>query len=185
MFAMTSSRPFVLVVDTSALMAQVQYGAPDVELATTPLLLDEMQKHGLEEIVETLVGTRKMRILPPTEASLKAVAKAAKELGDLKYLSEPDQQLLALALDLSRQGYHAVVLTDDYSIQNVAQRLTLEARSVAQTGIRDVIEWETYCSACQRRFSRGAKGDICPVCGTPLRRRARRKHPISQGGVEQ
>lgn len=182
---MTSSRPLILVVDTSALMAQVQYAAPDVELATTPLLLDEMREHGLEETVQTLVDTRKMRVLAPTQASLKAVAEAAKGLGDLKYLSEPDQQLLALAVDLSQQGYYAVVLTDDYSIQNVAQQLSLGIRGVGQAGIRNVIEWETYCSACHRRFPPGAKGDICPVCGTPLKRRARRKQRVSRGRVEQ
>jgi UPF0271 protein len=179
MFAMSRFRPLILVVDTSALMAQVQYAAPDVELATTPLLLDEMHKHGLEETVQTLVDTQKMRILAPTQASLKTVVEAAKSLGDLKYLSEPDQQLLALALDLSQQGYRAVVLTDDYSIQNVAQRLSIDIRGVGQAGIRSVIEWETYCSACHRRFPSGAKGDICPVCGTPLKRRARRKQQVS------
>lgn len=182
---MTLSRPSIFVVDTSALMARVQYAAPDVELATTPLLLDEMHKHGLEETVETLMGARKMRVLTPTQVSLKAVTAAAKRLGDLKYLSEPDKQLLALALDLIDQGYRAVVVTDDYSIQNVAQQLSLDALGVRQAGIRDVIEWETYCSACRRRFPRGAKGDMCPVCGTPMKRRARRKQRASGNGVNQ
>jgi UPF0271 protein len=185
MFSMTNSRPFILVVDTSALMAQVQYAAPDVELATTPLLLDEMRRHGLEETVQTLVDTQKMRVLTPTRASIGAVAAAAKGSGDLQYLSDADQELVALALDLSQQGYSPVVLTDDYSIQNVAQRLSIEVRGVGQVGIRDVIEWETYCKACHRRFPGGAKGDICPICGTPLRRRARRKQRVPRGPVGQ
>jgi UPF0271 protein len=182
---MTDSHSFILVVDTSALMAQVQYAAPDVELATTPLLLDEMRHHGLEETVQTLLDTRKMRILTPTQESMEAVVRVAKSLGDLQYLSSADQQLLALALDLSQHGYSPVVLTNDYSIQNVAQQLSIEVRGVGQVGIRDVIEWETYCPACHRRFPGEAKGNTCPMCGTPLKRRARRKKRVLRGTVRQ
>jgi rRNA maturation endonuclease Nob1 len=41
-----------------------------------------------------------------------------------------------------------------------------------------VIQWETYCSACGHKPPHLSKDEACPVCGTPLKRRAVKKKPI-------
>lgn len=166
----------IFVVDTSAMMGQLQHMTEDIQLATTPLLLQEMLQKASKENIQLLLDMQKLKVLEPSAPSLKEVMKAAKELGDFPYLSQPDQQLLALALDLQNQEYSVVILTDDYSIQNVAQQLSLKYKSISEQGIREVIQWETYCPACKRVFFDHKKQDPCPDCGTPLKRRAKRKN---------
>ena len=168
----------IFVIDTSAIFHRIHYAAEDIQLATTPLLENEMHEKGLKELTDLLVATEKLKIISPTLASLRRVQTEADQLGDLKTLSEPDQHLLALALDLQEQSFHAIVVTDDYSIQNVARKLDLEIKTMTQRGIREVIQWEIYCKACGHKESTLTKEDPCPVCGSPLRRRAVRKNSI-------
>jgi UPF0271 protein len=175
---MSRNKPVIFVIDTSAIFHRIQYAAEDIQLATTPLLEKEMQQKGLKETLDLLISAQKLRILEPTPASLKQVRAAANQLGDLDNLSNPDLQLLALALDLTTHNYHPVLITNDYSIQNVAQSLSLDFRGTNQPGIREVIQWETYCSACGHKTSNLSKNEPCPVCGTPLKRRAVKKKPI-------
>jgi UPF0271 protein len=176
---MSHPHTVIFVIDTSALVGRLQYAADDIQLATTPLLLKEMVKKGLKDVIQILRDTQKLRIIEPTLESIKTVEDTATSLGDIAYLSKPDQQLLALALDLSKQNYHVVVLTDDYSIQNIAKQLSLNFRTIGERGIREIIQWETYCPACKRIFDDLVKGKPCPVCGTLLKRRAARKSQIN------
>jgi UPF0271 protein len=175
---MSLENPVIFVIDTSAIFNRIQYAAEDIQLATTPLLQKEMEQKGLKDTVELLISAQKLRVIEPTPTSLQQVREAASRLGDLDSLSDPDLQLLALALDLSKQSFHAVILTDDYSIQNVARSLSLEFRGANQPEIREIIQWETYCSACGDKASGMSKNEPCPICGTPLKRRAVKKQSI-------
>jgi len=168
----------IFVIDTSAIFHRIHYAAEDIQLATTPLLEKEMHKKGLKELTDLLIATAKLKIIPPTSEALQRVHDVATQLGDIKTLSEPDQHLLALALDLQEQSLHPIVVTDDYSIQNIAKELDLEIKTMTQRGIREVIYWETYCKACGYKDSNLSKEDPCPICGSPLRRRATHKKPV-------
>jgi len=170
----------IFVIDTSALMGKGNYMASDVPLATTPALIDEMVKRGLQDVIRMLIAAGKMQVLEPSQSSISKVESAASDLGDLQYLSEPDLQLLALALDLTGQGCRAIIITDDYSIQNVAQQLSIGFRSASERGIREMIRWETYCPGCWKVLPNHMKGDTCPHCGTPLKRRAVKKKPLKE-----
>ncbi|HEX69286.1 MAG TPA: hypothetical protein ENG10_03210, partial [Candidatus Bathyarchaeota archaeon] len=50
----------------------------------------------------------------------------SKRTGDFKYLSQADIEVLALALQLKNSGENPTVVTDDYSMQNVANKLGIE-----------------------------------------------------------
>ncbi len=178
MLTISSPQPLVFVIDTSAIFNRLQYAAEEIQLVTTPMLEKEMYKKGLKETVELLIATQKLRIIEPSLESLNKIKEAANQLGDLPYLSEPDQQLLALALDLTLNEFQVVIITDDYSVQNVAKRLSLEYKTTSQLGIREVIKWETYCPGCYFKNSRLKKAEPCPICGTALKRRAIRKQPL-------
>lgn len=178
MLILTQAKPTIFVIDTSAIFRRIHYAAEDIPLATTPLLEKEMHEQGLKEVTDLLIATDKLKVLTPTTESLHQVRTTATKLGDLKTLSEPDQHLLALALDLQEQSFTPIIVTDDYSIQNVAKKLNLEIKTMTQRGIREVIQWETYCKACGHKDSTLAKADPCPVCGSPLRRRAIHKDSI-------
>ncbi|MFX1319590.1 MAG: NOB1 family endonuclease [Promethearchaeota archaeon] len=175
---MQPQRPTIFIIDTSALYHQQQFAAEDIQLATTPLVEKEMHHKGLKESLDLLIVTNKLRIIEPTSHSIKKVKTTAQKLGDLPTLSEPDQELLALAVDLTTQDYRVILVTDDYAIQNVAQQLGVEFKSVSTSGIREIINWETYCKACGHKEPGSTTETTCPVCGTALKRRAIRKQHI-------
>ncbi|MFW9985268.1 MAG: NOB1 family endonuclease [Candidatus Odinarchaeota archaeon] len=175
---MAIAKPRIFIIDTSALFNRIHYAAENIRLATTPLLEKEMYQKGLKDTLELLLATDKLQIIEPTAVSLEKIREVALQLGDLSNLSNPDQQLLALALDLSRQDFDVVIITDDYSIQNVAQRLSIGYKPASLPGIREIIKWETYCGACGHKDPKLIPGEPCPICGTPIKRRAIRKQSL-------
>jgi UPF0271 protein len=83
-------------------------------------------------------------------------------------------QILALALELKAAGYNPQVVTDDYSIQNVATQMGIEFASLATFGIRRLLEWIRYCPACHREYPANYSSTKCTACGTDLKRKPRK-----------
>jgi endoribonuclease Nob1 len=123
---------------------------------------------------KTATENGKVTIKRPAQEALEKVEECAIEVGDSFYLSETDKQVLALALDLRILGFVSQIVTDDYSIQNVAKRLGIEFTSLATFGIRRVLEWMRYCPACHREYAANCVSTECVVCGTELKRKPRR-----------
>jgi UPF0271 protein len=88
--------------------------------------------------------------------------------GDSRRLSDTDKELLALALDL---GYE--LMTDDYSIQNVARSMGIPVRGMDQKGIAEIFEWQAKCKGCGKLFPADVR--VCDVCGSNTRTRRKRK----------
>jgi len=95
-------------------------------------------------------------------------------VGDTFFLSETDKQILALALELKGSGSTPRIVTDDYSIQNVATKLGIEFASLATFGIRRLLEWVRYCPACRREYPADYASTRCTVCETELKRKPRK-----------
>ncbi len=146
------------VLDASALLSGASF---DGELYTTPEAVAEVRRLGSTPQLDAVLAT-KVRVLTPPEASLEAVDAGARGTGDIARLSPTDRGLLALARDLD-----ATILTDDYSIQNVAARLGIPYERVLERGIREVVEWRHRCTGCGRFFEGPMKE--CPVCGSRVR----------------
>jgi UPF0271 protein len=121
----------------------------------------------------------KMKIKPPTSASLTEIVSRATMLGDKVVLSKTDTSILALALDLSKEGLVPVIVSDDYAVQNVAESLSLAYQSLATYGIRQKFNWVFYCPACYRRYPTGDT-EVCLVCGTKLKRKPLTKEAAKQ-----
>jgi len=128
-----------------------------------PEIEREVRKKGcsIELDMEIAVG---LRICSPSAQYLSRVVHAAVELGEETRLSLPDKMLLALAL-----GEDAVILTDDYSVQNVAAHLGIEAIKGRQRGIERIIVWQKKCTGCQKRFVGKFPGKFCPDCGSDIK----------------
>lgn len=169
----------MLVLDTSAFIAgfeplsveAVQYSVPEVknELATHSLPLTRFNA-----AVEN--GILKVR-LPKHEYVLK-ILKSSKTAGDLHVLSIADRQVLALALELKEAGFNPSVITDDYSMQNVANLLKVDFAPLLTFGIRYRFLWKLYCPACYRKYPSDYNSKHCEVCGTKLKRKPKKKTPI-------
>ena len=158
------------VLDTSVLF----YGKDvpqDFELVITPGVARELGKEGMGERLELLLATR-IRVLSPSQKALSRVMAEAEKTGDSRRLSETDRELLALASEL---GYE--LLSDDYSIQNLARVMGIPCRGFDQKGISRVFEWQAKCKGCGKVFSADVK--VCDVCGTETKTR-RKVQNLSQ-----
>ncbi|VVB60235.1 Endoribonuclease Nob1 [uncultured archaeon] len=100
-----------------------------------------------------------LQILEPTKESIGEAEKAREKTQDK--LSKTDVLIVALALDFKKKGKSAVIITDDYGVQNLAKVLKLEYSGVMQEGIKREIAWTGKCTACG--FKTNEK--ICPNCG--------------------
>lgn len=140
-----------------------------------PQVKEELRSNLLTRVrFETAVESGKLKIKAPSEKYLNKVKASASRIGDAFFLSETDIQLLALALEFKAFGYATQIVTDDYSIQNVATQLGIEFASLATFGIRCLIEWVRYCPACRRKYSADYNYTKCAVCGTVLKRKTRK-----------
>lgn len=165
----------VVVLDTSAFVAGYDPFSMSEEQVTVPKVEEEIRRNSMIKMrFETAIESGKVKVKTPTqEASNKAKASASK-VGDSFKLSDADMQLLALALELKAEGYTPQIVTDDYSIQNVATQMGIEFLALATFGIKRLLEWIRYCPACHREYPANSKSKECKVCGTELKRKPRR-----------
>ena len=84
--------------------------------------------------------------------------------GDLAELSETDIRLVAAAFELD-----CPLVTDDYAMQNVAEKLDVTVEVIARDGISEQREWQFQCAGCGREFDENH--DRCPVYGSSLSRK--------------
>jgi UPF0271 protein len=121
------------------------------------------------------VESGKLTIKNPKSIALSEVKKASRKVGDIRYLSEADLQVLALALELKGNGLAPLIVTDDYSIQNVANKIGIEFTSLMTLGIKSRIKWSLYCPGCYRKYPPDYIDETCEVCGTELKRKPKKK----------
>ena len=126
----------------------------------------------------TAIDSGKLQVRTPTDTSLAEVDRSSEAVGDMRFLSEVDKQVLALALQLESQGANPMIVTDDYSIQNVSNQLGLEFAPLMTFGIRYRLIWAIYCPACHRQYPADYRMKTCQACGTELKRKALRKTPL-------
>jgi UPF0271 protein len=128
------------------------------EMFCTQEVIEEVEKKGLTPQLTSMIET-KVEVRSPSEDGIAKVLEFAETTGDNERLSPTDVGVLALASDLG-----ATVLSDDYSIQNVANEMGLIYRGLSFPEIEKRIEWGCRCSGCGKRFQEWVES--CPVCGS-------------------
>ena len=106
-----------------------------------------------------------------SEDALEAARACAGATGDLPRLSDVDLDVLALAL-----AAEAVLVTDDYRLQNAYRHAGGSVESVANAPSKQVWIWEQRCTGCGATSpvsgdaTRSRKGQLgsCNVCGSPV-----------------
>lgn len=146
------------VLDSSALLTGLDF---DGELYTSGHILREVERQGLDARAEAMVQA-KVQIVEPSSKSIVRVRQEAQRTGDLPRLSEADIQILALALDLG-----AMLITDDYSIQNVAKSMGVEYRGAGLKPIREQRRWYYRCTGCGKYWEDPL--ETCRVCGSAIK----------------
>jgi UPF0271 protein len=100
----------------------------------------------------------------PEDETVERIERAARETGDLEELSETDVRLVAATFELD-----GTLVTDDYAMQNVAEKLEVAVEVIARDGIDEQREWHFQCEGCGREFDE--HHDRCPICGSSLSRK--------------
>jgi UPF0271 protein len=163
-------------LDTSAFVAGFDPFSASEEQYTVPMVKDEVAGNSMAWVrFKIATESGKLKVKTPEDMYLEKAKASAITVGDSFFLSEADIQVLALALQLKKQGYSPIVATDDYSIQNVAKHMGIEFTSLATFGIRLPLKWIRYCPACHRKYPADYKSRRCEVCGTELKRKPLRK----------
>jgi UPF0271 protein len=168
----------IIVLDTSAFVVGFDPFSISDDQITVPMVEEEIRANSMSWIrFRTAVESGKLKVKTPSEEFLDKVKASATTIGDSFFLSETDLQLLALALELRTSGYRPLIVTDDYSIQNVAKQIGIEFASLATFGIRRLLKWVRYCPACHKKYPANYRFKKCAVCGTELKRKPERNLP--------
>ena len=126
------------------------------------------------------VESGKLKVIVPNVDFLNKVKESSKSVGDALSLSRVDLQVLALAIELKSTGHEPLIVTDDYSIQNVANKMGVKFASLMTFGIRYRLHWIVYCPACHRKYPPDCQLKFCKICGTKLKRKPLRKTPVTK-----
>jgi UPF0271 protein len=166
----------VIVLDTSAFIAGYDPLAVPNEQYTVPEVKNELTVESMPLIrFNAAIENGKVIMISPKEPFFQEILDASKKVGDMRYLSEADLQVLALALELKEKGLNPLVVTDDYSIQNVANKIGVKFSSLMTFGIKFRFKWILYCPACYHKYPPDYKFKSCEVCGTELKRKPKKK----------
>ncbi|MEM4576843.1 MAG: hypothetical protein QW701_05200 [Candidatus Nezhaarchaeales archaeon] len=158
-----------IVLDTSALLTNNLVGIlQGYHCFTVPDVLEEVKSLRHMISVEVLLDLKALRVVEPDNYYIEKILEAAMESGDITSLSRTDVKVLALALQLQAQGLNPILMTDDYSVQNLASRFKVGYRSVKVSTIKKRIKWRYRCTACSAIYDKYAK--TCAICGHKLKR---------------
>ena len=144
----------VYVIDSNVVFLRKIHGSA----VTIPEVVEEIR----DEDSKLYLSLHNVRVKEASNENIERVLKVAKKTGDIHKLSETDVKLIALALDETNKGEEVVLVTDDYSIQNVAKLFGIDIETVIHPGISKAFKWVKVCKGCGRRLS----SDVCPICGS-------------------
>lgn len=166
----------VLVLDTSAFIGGFDPLTISEELFTVPEVRNELISDSMSWMrFNAAIERGKLAVKNPAKSILCEVNNASKKVGDIRYLSEADLQVLALALELKNEGLTPLIVTDDYSIQNVANKIGIDFTSLMTFGIKYHFKWVIYCPGCYHKYPPDYKFKTCEICGTELKRKPKKK----------
>ena len=148
------------VLDASAILSGKDISSQE-KLYTSPLIVEEVAHGRMRRHLDYLIEAG-LEVLTPSDRAIKKIEKTAAESGDIGRVSSADLEVLALARELE-----AVLLTDDYSIQNLASILNIKYQGIAQNGITETYKWKFRCKGCGRYYDE--MYETCMVCGSDLK----------------
>jgi len=148
------------ILDSSAFINEYHTDEP---IASIPLVRDELEDESAYRF-DALEGSG-MYLHIPDDETVERIERAARETGDFAELSRTDTRLIAASFELDGR-----LVTDDYAMQNVAEKLNVAVEVIARGGIDEQRVWTFQCEGCGREFDESQ--DRCPVCGSSLSRKS-------------
>ncbi|MFQ6094838.1 MAG: NOB1 family endonuclease [Candidatus Bathyarchaeia archaeon] len=172
-------RERAIILDASAFISGFDPFSVEDKQYSVPTVGKELSEGSLPHLrFETAAEMGRLKVLEPDPVFMEKAKESSREAGDARFLSEADLQILALAAQLREGGFDPSIVTDDYSIQNVAEKMGLKFSPLATFGIRFYLRWLLYCPACYKKYPPDYRFKQCEVCGTTLKRKPLRKTRI-------
>lgn len=161
---MKNSDSDLYVLDSGAFYAGF-YRSINLKFYTTTSIIKEI-KHILNAslTLDLLISSGILIVQDPLIESINKIINTAHHLGDIKKLSKADISVLSLAYQLNK-----TLVSDDYSIQNVAKFLGVKTISLGNAGIVKLRKWENFCKTCRKKYPSNIKE--CTICGNPTKRK--------------
>ncbi len=157
----------VFIIDTSAVLSGKPINIENAKLVTTSLVQNELKPGGKDYKIFQFLKEKGLIVMAPSNESIETINKTSNNTGDKNRLSDADKEILALALDINKDKKEAIILTDDYSIQNIANVLKIKYQNISQPGITKKFKWTYQCSGCCKKFKENI--NICPICGASIK----------------
>lgn len=149
------------ILDTSAILSGKDMPM-DRDLYVPPGVLDEIKEGGRWYKKLQRMKAAGLKVIAPSGSLIEEVNKKAKRTGDYLRLSDTDVEVVALAMYLD-----GVILTDDYSIQNISKEMHIPFEGIAQDEIEEEYTWRYRCRKCGRWYRE--ETEICQTCGGEVR----------------
>ncbi len=112
----------VYVLDSSAFINAIIIPKQSI---TVPQVYVELKDIRSKELFLSAVKSRELELREPSRKNVDLVRKKAREIGSENHLSPVDFLVLALAYEVG-----GVLLTDDFTMQNLASHLGVEFQGV-------------------------------------------------------
>jgi len=143
------------IVDSNVFIHGSSRNIPFEDLVTVPGVTAELESQEARNRFEN----EDVRIDEPSKDSVKRVKEYVGSIGS--EVSETDIELLALAEEMD-----GVLVTDDYHMQNLAEKKGIKWKAFMKKGIDSSYDWVRVCKSCGRRVEQ----KICPHCGSETRK---------------
>jgi len=157
-------KTMIFILDTSAVLSGKPIYLNNYAMVTPPTVYNELKPGGRDYRSFQFLIEKGLSIQSPSKDSSDKIKTISSKTGDKNRLSKTDIEILALALDITQdENNEVIILTDDYSIQNVANYLNIKFESISQSGITKKFKWIYRCRGCGKRFKDNIKN--CPICG--------------------
>ena len=168
----------ILIIDTSAILSGKSLVLENIKTVTTPGVSSELKPGGKDYQNFQYMLEKGLTVETPSTKSINKIQQKSKETGDLGRLSKTDIEILALALDIKEKKQEPIILTDDYSIQNIADTLNIKYESISQHGIKKRFKWNYRCRGCGKKYTNETK--ICPICGASTKKIISKKSDLKK-----
>ena len=162
-----------VILDTSAFIQGYNLSI-DEDYYTVPEVLEEIREVLGKMRYEGAKSSGKLQEITPEKKWSDELEVKSRSAGEAHKLSSTDKQLLSLGLKLKSEGKEPTIVSDDFSVQNMAARLGFRFVSQVTKGIKNVVNWGIYCPGCRKKFDAPQEDNVCPICGTELKRKPRR-----------
>jgi len=168
----------IYILDTSAILSGKPLNFNENKIISSELIKNEIRPGGKDYKNFLYLLEQGLILVKPKIKSINEIKEISKRTGDISRLSKVDIEILAIGFEYDKNNSNVIILSDDYSIQNIASFLKIKYEIVSQKGITKRFKWIYRCQGCGKKFKDNIK--ICPICGAKTKTVISKKSDINR-----